>query len=73
MCKAVRVCEHDQSVPSMTWTSPPHSRPLRDGQTAIRNTGLFTAGQPRMINDLQLGPGWQVSWVLTAHTAPPNQ
>lgn len=23
-----------------------------------------------MINDLQLGPGWQISWVPTAHAAP---
>lgn len=62
MCTAVfSLSEHDQKVAHMTWTPRLHRRPLHDGQTARRNTGLFTTGQLHMINDLQLGPGWQVS------------
>lgn len=39
------------------------------GYMSKTNTGPFTAGQPHMINDLQLRHGWQVSWI---HTALPN-
>lgn len=43
---------HVSTVPNMTWSPHLYKVPLHDGQTARRNTGLFTAEQPHMINDL---------------------
>lgn len=55
---------------SMTWRPYPHRGPQCDSQTAKRNTELFSAGWPHMINDLKLRPGWRVSWVSATHISP---